>query len=188
MQSAIHWWVSLPWSVWLDQTDKIVKITAVVVGGVWAYLKFIRGRIYYTRLEPAITARAFCKDGTDYLLATVSLKNVGAAKVDIEQKGTALRVFGCDIYAPKSALRPVTWSRLKTVSVFEEHAWIEASEIIQDSLLFVLPPNQIAVKVQLRIVARKLEWSAKAIFDVQTGTKAASTLSLEGSLTHEASK
>jgi hypothetical protein len=118
------------------------------------------------------------------------LKNVGASKVNIEQKGTGLRVFGCDIYAPKSALRPVTWNRLRTVSVFQEHAWIEASETIQDSLLFVLPPNQIAVKVQLRVIAKKLEWSAKAVFDVQTlehqqtRSNASSSSSLEGTFTN----
>jgi hypothetical protein len=166
VQSTIHWWISLPWSVWLDQSDKVVQITAVIVGGVWAYLKFIRGRVYYTRLEPSVAATTFRKDGTDYLLATVTLKNVGATKVDIVQEGTALRVFACPAYGSQNALLSVDWNRLRTVSIFQEHAWIEAGETIQDSLLFVLPPNQTAVKMQVRIVATKLEWSAKAIVDV----------------------
>jgi hypothetical protein len=159
---ALNWWNSLPWNVWLDYTDKIVKILAVAFGAVFAYVKFIAGRVYHTRLEPTVTGRTFQKEGNAYLVVVASLKNVGASKVDISQKGSALRIFSTEPLPPGSmSSRPVEWTRIRTTSVFEKHGWIEASETIEDVVLLALPSNQIALKLQLRIVARQTRWRKK---------------------------
>jgi hypothetical protein len=163
---AWHWWILLPWNVWLDYTDKVVKIVAVIVGGAWAYAKFIKGRVFHTRLEPNVTARHFRRDQKDFLLAVVKLKNVGASKVDIQQKGTALRIFGCGVFGPAVPGKPVAWTRTHTLSVFERHGWIEGSETIDDTVLVALPPNLTAVKLELRIVANKIAWSAGTMIDL----------------------
>jgi len=28
-----HWWISLPWNIWIDYTDKSVRIVAVIIAG-----------------------------------------------------------------------------------------------------------------------------------------------------------
>lgn len=58
------------------------------------------------------------------------------------------------------------WVRITTLSVFERHAWIESSEAIEDKLLVSLPPDQLAVRLDLRIVGQGLEWTARAIVKV----------------------
>jgi hypothetical protein len=176
---ALNWWTSLPWNVWLDYTDKTVKILAVIFGAVFAYVKFIAGRVYHTRLEPTVTGRTFEKEGILYLLVVGRLKNVGASKVDISQKGSALRIFSSESFPPEIvSTRPVEWTRLRTISVFEKHGWIEASETIEDVALLVLPSDQIALKLQLRIVARQTRWrkkrnawTAEAVVDIPETSK-----------------
>ena len=51
----------------LDAMDKIVRIAAVVIGGIWTYLKFIRGRIYRPRLKPSVSGRIVIVSGQPYL-------------------------------------------------------------------------------------------------------------------------
>jgi hypothetical protein len=165
-----QWWIGLPWNVWLDQTQKLSQIVAIVVGGIWAYTKFFRGRVFYTRLEPSVTGQVFRREEADYLLVFLRLKNVGIAKVDIEQKGTALRVFGCGILADRSP-KVLNWDRLHTLAIMAQHAWIEASETIDDTLMIVLPKNLIAVKLEMRVVANSLEWHARHIV-ISSDTKA----------------
>ena len=77
-----------PTSVWmkaLDAADKLVKIAAIVIGGVWAYYKFVKGRFYRPRLEPSVTAETFRSADRDYVVVSTSLKNVGTSKIDIQQ-------------------------------------------------------------------------------------------------------
>jgi hypothetical protein len=64
-----------------DIVQKAFTIAGLCVGGVWAYYKFIRGRVFTSRLEPTVSARAFADEKNTVLIATVSLKNVGLSKV-----------------------------------------------------------------------------------------------------------
>ena len=92
----------------------------------------------------------------------------------LQQKGTALRVFGFskDFAAGQEHQGieggEAEWKRITTLSIFEKHGWIESSEIIQDKLLVLLPLDQIAVRLDVRIVGRGLEWGARAIVKVWT--------------------
>jgi hypothetical protein len=79
-----------------------------------------------------------------------------------------VRVFGCDSLSQTVPPGQPEWVRFATFSVFERHDWIESSEPIEDQLLVVLPPHQIAVKVELRIVARGINWYATTIVKIES--------------------
>src|ERR1017187_9873850 len=143
LSSGWHWWISLPWNVWLDYTDKIVKICAVVVGGVWAYVRFVKGRLFQTRLEPSVSGRFFHRAERTYLVTTVKLKNVGSSKVDIQQKGTVLEVLGCPGNLDGRMSNPIAWRELRLVPVFEDHDWLEPSETVEDTAMIVLPSETV---------------------------------------------
>jgi hypothetical protein len=160
------------WLLVLDGANKAVASAAFLVGGIWAYYKFIRGRVYRPRLEPTIAVRAFQRTAHDYLVASISLKNVGTSKVEIKQEGSALRVF-CTPLRVEAPPQVTEWKRVATLPVFEAHAWIESTETIEDTPLIYLPPEQLAAKLELRIVGQALEWNAKAI--VQLGVDAGMT-------------
>ena len=158
------------WVRWLDAADKIIKIVGILVGAVWAYYKFVKGRMFRPRLEPSVSGETFRKNDRDYLIASIALKNVGTSKVEIKQAGTALRVFGSPTSATDDA-EPSTqasadWKRIVTLSVFEKHGWIESAELIHDQILVAIPADQLALKLELRIVGQGLEWNAKKIVPV----------------------
>jgi len=60
-------------------------------------------------------------------------------------------------------------STVARLSIFESHGWIESSELIEDKLLVPLPLQQIAVRLDVRIVGKGLEWAARTILNVETG-------------------
>ena len=78
----------------LDQLDKLVKLLAILVGGVAAYYKFFRGRVHISRLELRVSGSIVCKDNVSYLFATACVKNIGLSKVDIHED-SGLRITSC---------------------------------------------------------------------------------------------
>jgi hypothetical protein len=164
-----HWWILLPWNVWLDYADKIVKIAAVLIGGIWAYYGFFRARIHRSRLDTTISAEAFRKDGRDYLHVSILIKNVGSSSLSIRQDGTALEVFsvsGDDIpQSPAQALSisDSDWKWQATLPIFRQNAWIDSAEEAEDELLMLIPQNQIAVKIVASVIGGKFDWGATKI-------------------------
>jgi hypothetical protein len=154
-----------PWVTILDAANKAVQTTAIIVGGVWAYYRFVKGRIHRPRLEIVLEGEAFRRDGRDYAIVSISLKNVGVTDVKIQQKGSALRVFGC---VNRSEDEPsldsdIDWNRIITLSIFEKHGWIQSSELIHDKLLVSLPSMQIALRLDVRIVSKGLVWRGRGM-------------------------
>ena len=58
------------------------------------------------------------------------------------------------------------WSELNVKAIFEDHTGVEASETIEDSIMVDLPPHLIAVKLEIRVVANRIESTAKTIIEV----------------------
>ena len=84
VQRLFHWWITLPWSVWLDQTNKLTQILAVVAGGLGALLKFGIGA------EVFITGSPFQGRGSRYLIVAARFKNTGAVKLYLSREGLLL--------------------------------------------------------------------------------------------------
>ena len=145
----------------LDALEKIFTILALMGGGLWAYYHYFKGRVYKLRLEPKIFGKVIVRDGVDYLITKIQLKNVGLYKADIEQKGTAFRIFACKPPKVLSKTQSVDLKRLVTFEVFKKHGWIESGETIEEQKMILFPvENQIAYQLQLRVVSKKIEWNA----------------------------
>jgi hypothetical protein len=159
----------MEWGNFLENIANLVEITAIAVGGVWVYYHFIKGRIYKPRLEADVSGKLISGCGEKYLIATARLKNLGLSNVKLEQKGSGLRVFA--IYVQRDKTDPcseieTTEKRLFTFPVFQHHKWIESGEPISDQRFIPLPPkDQVAIKLELRVVARKISWRAIQIID-----------------------
>jgi hypothetical protein len=77
---------------------------ALVVGGLWAYFRFIKGRTYRPRLEVGMSGQ-WRHIGEKYLLhARITVRNIGGSKVSLLQKGTGLKVSVMS--AEQAAARP----------------------------------------------------------------------------------
>ena len=64
---------------------------ALVLGGLWAYYKYIRGRVFSHRLELTIEGRLLEREAVATLSLEVRVKNVGLARFVIDQERTLLR-------------------------------------------------------------------------------------------------
>lgn len=142
----------------LDDLEKIFQILAYIVGALWVYFNFLRGRTYRERLEPAVFGYLSRDSDPEMIRAVVRAKNVGLTKVDVQQSGSGLRFLAWD------ASRSDNWRHLATQSVFERHGWIEPGETVEDHLIL---PAQLrgvpAVKLELVLTSGKIMWNSVAI-------------------------
>ena len=163
----------------LDTVDKGLKIIAVVLGGIWTYLNYVRGRTFKRRLEPKIAGRIApgVDPGSWMVFGTAQVKNVGLSKVDIEATGTAIVI---DDIVPGTSKTGVALLAEREIlggvlDVFDRHRWIEPGETIEESFAAPLPnrDDRAALKLRLRIVSRhkflkSIEWNADAIAESPT--------------------
>lgn len=148
----------------LDNLEKAFTIAAIIVAGLWAYFNYFKGRVYRSKLKPAITG-VVVPEGDQYsLLITIHLTNVGISKIDLQQRGTALRIYSCQKPNEINEVKSAEWTHVATYPVFENHGWIEAEETIEEQRLVTIPINQqIAFQFALRVVSKKTEWNATSI-------------------------
>jgi hypothetical protein len=168
-QSAAHYSLSAV----LDIVDKAVKVAAVLIAAAWGYLNYRRGRTFKRRLEPRISGKIFCRDGTWLLCGEAELKNVGLSVVTIEQKGTAILVDDCVMVTDPSSSSRVVQERVAVLEVFKAHGWIEPGESIKQSFLNALPSraDRVAARLRIRIVSHKTEWNDDSIAEIVPPSK-----------------
>ena len=143
----------------LDTIEKVVKIVAYVAGALWVYFNFFKGRIYKPRLESKLEGELIKQETTSFIKITIQVKNVGLSKVDIKQKGTALRLLS---YNPIDLNDP--WLHQQTISILLSHEWLEPGEPIEEQVLIPLPDSKIiAARAELILVSDKTMWETVAI-------------------------
>ena len=125
--------------------QSLITGAGIVVGGCWAYFKFVRGRTFVARLSIELDGEWRTTDGMTVLHVRVNVKNIGASKVAINQYGSGLEIG----FPAGEWYHQVTWEKIKLesgtppfgarqFSVLEEHEWIEPGETVSDELLLHL--------------------------------------------------
>lgn len=150
----------------LGSIKTIAETLGLIIGGLWAYYKFFKGRTFRPRLELTVAGKTWHAKHLTHLVASLQIKNVGLSKLELSQEGSALRVFSHALNKPEEAPAVVEWNRQITLSVFEKHRWIEPGETISDQMLIALRDiNHSAIKMELRIVSNGIEWNSLTIVD-----------------------
>lgn len=113
----------------------VVTALAVIVGGLWAYFKFVRGRTYRPRLDVKMLAQWRFINGRHLLHARVTVTNIGASVVRLNQNGgTGLRVSVLSAQQPDPP-DTASWDVVRVFEIFLDHEWIEAGETVSDDQL-----------------------------------------------------
>jgi hypothetical protein len=142
----------------VDIIGTSVTAIAVILGGIWAYFKFVKGRTYRPRLGVGLTGQWRLVDGRHLLHARITVKNIGASKVTLLQRGTGLRV---SVLVPDQPVAPASavWKHVKVFEILGEHQWIEPEETVSDDLLLNLGiPEPAPMLFEARLVWRRLVW------------------------------
>lgn len=150
----------------IDILQKITSITAIILGGIFTYYKFIKGRIFRSRLIPTIKGEFIDKSGVYYLKVNANINNVGVSKINIDKNGTAVSIYFTQINTDNYFVQNISWNETDFYSfeIFTAHTILESGEHISDNLLILLPQELgKAVKIELRIITQNIEWSASEI-------------------------
>jgi hypothetical protein len=141
-----------------DIAGTVITSLAVIIGAVWAYFKFVKGRTFRPRLEVELSGQWRDVDGRELLQARIRLKNIGASQVDLLQRGTGLRVSGlADEVQGQPAVVAVAWEAFRIFPILERHAWIEPGETVSDEMLLDLGVDKpVTTLFEARLVWR---WS-----------------------------
>jgi hypothetical protein len=168
-----------PFAAGLDHAKTIAEILAIVIGGIWAYYKFFKGRTFNKRLELGVSAIRWKEGNFTLIRAQVQVKNVGLSRFDLRQRGTALRAL---VQGRSVANNPwkMEWDEEKplTVDVFEKHEWIEPGETIADQAVLVFPTlPALSVRLEFRMVSqarwRRIHWNAVEIVKPEASSEIA---------------
>jgi hypothetical protein len=141
-----------------DIVRNVATAVALIVGGIWAYFKFVKGRTYRPRLEIGLFGQWRLINGEHQLHARITVKNIGASVVTLLQPGTGLRVSLLATEQP-AAPAPAVWESQRVFKVLVEHQWIEPGETVSDDLLLRLDvTDPVPTLFEARLVWR---WSKR---------------------------
>ncbi|HUT13691.1 MAG TPA: hypothetical protein VMY42_24600 [Thermoguttaceae bacterium] len=150
------------WSGVLAHVERLLKIIVIVFAAIWAYFKFVKGRVFKPRLDLRVCGETELIAAGRLAVARVTLKNVGLSKVQLSQAGTAVQISGpADIRAI-----PIVWDGKAIFQVFEDHPWIEPGEVLVESHAVIVDESIDAFRFEARVVAENKEWNA---FEICTG-------------------
>ena len=141
-------------STLVDIIGTIVTAAAVIIGGIWAYFNFVKGRTYRPRLEVGLSAQWHAAAGPPLFHLVISVKNIGSSKVDLVQKGTGIRVSRPQT-GPTTPDDMIEWSSVGVFEIFTAHEWIEPSETITDHLLLSLDRPEDPVLLEARLIWKR---------------------------------
>lgn len=115
--------------------QSLVTAAGVLVGGSWAYFKFVRGRTHQPRLSVELAGQWRTVDQTNLLHVRVRVTNLSATLIRLNQYGCGLHVA----FPSNSVHNEVIWKYVqllqsgeppvdRSFEVLREHAWIEPQE------------------------------------------------------------
>jgi hypothetical protein len=152
----------------LNDIETVIRIAALVVAAAWAYMKFVRGRVFYSRLEPEVSGNAIVEKGQATLAISIKIKNIGLSRVDIRQSGSGLRILSAVPCIPQKMIS-AEWQHLGTFPVLESHAWIEPGETVGEDRLVILPKEASHnLLLEMNVVSGKMVWIIKRIVAIKT--------------------
>jgi hypothetical protein len=137
---------------WLGVVDEIIKLAAVLIGGLWALWNFRKSRVYEQKLELEIVGTVFIK--TDlYGDVKVSAKNIGGTRHVVQKAGSF-----CEISV---ILDDLSEHIVELFRVFTDDDSMEPGVSIADTKYWCIEPpieNIVWVKLSLRVVSNGVDW------------------------------
>jgi hypothetical protein len=85
--------MNIDWTSILDLSEKLFRIVAIIVGALWVYSNWVRGRTFVPRLQLKLSGKVLNRgQQQQLLLVTLQVKNVGSSIVQLRSRGTGLKL------------------------------------------------------------------------------------------------
>lgn len=130
----------------------IVTAVALIIGGGWAYLQYIRGRTFKRRLQVGVSGQVRREHGILKILVDCRAENLGIRRFDVNSEGTAIRLLASRMDTPPLD-EPLEggWEVLGVWQAFAP-ASLELGESMDDAILLDLPDGgQSALRLELSV-------------------------------------
>jgi hypothetical protein len=127
----------------VDMIQKIVTSAGVIIGAIWTYFLFVRGRTLKPRIVPRISGSLHPAARGQYLLATVSVANRGGIVLRVAHEDTGVAVF-----ARTHKRGADQWVDINAFDVLAEEDLVEPGVVTEDHYVMHLPR---APQVPLRL-------------------------------------
>lgn len=150
-------------SIAIKTLESAIRVVLLFAGGLWAYIKFLKGKVLHPKLELSVSGECVRENGCVYLAVYISVKNVSIQGFDLATRGNGLRVLSTDSRRPSDVIEAL-WTHLGTFSVLKSHEWIDGGEVITEQHLIVVPSLHHAFfRLELNVCLGDTVWNAVAI-------------------------
>lgn len=148
----------------LDDIKTVIEIAAILAAGVWAYCKFIKGRLFKHKLEIKVSGKISSLKAGDHVLASINIENSGFTRILFESEYCVLRIFIPKDRPNQDFTDTAIWQRVATLAILEGHKWIEPSEVIQEEqLIYCDCPVNVAVRLEVSVSDSNNLWRASTV-------------------------
>jgi hypothetical protein len=122
-----------------DASAHFAQVAAILIGGAWAYFKFIRGRVFKSRVDVQVDASLLQIGTENAVSATVRVQNIGLSRFRFARGESKIAVFWC----PSGGWPAVSdlWTELATSPLFPDQEAIEGGETIVEQWVLPLPAD-----------------------------------------------
>jgi hypothetical protein len=138
--------------------SNLAQAGAIIIGGGWAYLKFVRGRTFRSRARLRLDVDRYRRGGDPALVVHVSMHNEGLSKIDLslpDEKLVRIDAIAADDWMPDLS---IDWDEDATVvrrtPLLQEHEWLEPNETVEDHLLIPVQIPGGSEPIAYRVTAR----------------------------------
>lgn len=132
-----------------------VAAIALIIGGIWAYFKFAKGRTFRPRIKVDLSGKWVSIGEKRLLQIRVTVGNIGTSVVRKLERGTGMRISVPDVnQSTPPAL--ISWRSVGVFNTLVEHEWIEPGETVSDDRLLDLGTSEpVVVQVEVRLILHR---------------------------------
>jgi hypothetical protein len=150
-----------------SSVQNVVQILAFLVGGWWAYFKFIKGKTFQESLIPLVSGCFIAVDSAVRLVVTIQVRNVGSSKIDLDHTDSVLFLFEY-ISTDQSEIHTVAAKKLASFDVLNpKNRCIEPNGVIEvHQFIAISRPSKSAYRLEVEILSESgSAWTASAIVE-----------------------
>ena len=130
-----------------------VTTIAIVLGGLWTYFRFFRGRTFHPRINLSIAGSTLTKESTVYVKVSIKIENTGNAVVHIDQDRTYIAIYN-------EHGQPGFGERVDVFRILRNCNMVEPQESVVDEQLSRLDTNpDVALRLVFHVQSKRyLSW------------------------------
>lgn len=147
---------SLPWYKDITKFKDLLTAVGILIGGVFAYYKFVKGRVFKSRLELKVSGKVITQKQKRLLVASAQIKNTGLSVVYLNNELIGINLYRSFQLKGTTKEQQPLWKKPVSFPVFQNHGWVEPDETISDEILIELRDDEdVAYRLELFVRSRQ---------------------------------